>query len=333
MNGKPLPIAKPKFEFAPTGNLLASPWKFQKHGQSGIEVSDLFPQIGSCIDDICVIRSMNGGNQVSHGPALLEHQHRRRRLQPPQPGGVDALRPGDREPEPARLPQPQPVALSRRGAELRLGVPAGELSRERASATAARPFKEARLSNLTPGDDPRLAAAAARPARATRIAQHLERVGRRPAPGSPHRRVRDGLPDAGRGPGGDGPRPRDRRRRRLSTASARSRPTSTAGSACWPGAVSRPACGSCRSTYSYPAELLGRARRPAQQPLEQCQEGRPADRRPADGPEGARPARRHAGDLRHRVRPHAGGAGDRRPRPPSARLQRSGWPAAASAAG
>src|SRR5881628_2762262 len=32
MNGKPLPFAKPKFEFAPTGNLLASPWKFQKHG-------------------------------------------------------------------------------------------------------------------------------------------------------------------------------------------------------------------------------------------------------------------------------------------------------------
>src|SRR5262245_1307656 len=71
MNGKPLPVAKPKFEFAPTGNLLASPWKFQKHGRSGIEVSELFPKIASCIDDICVIRSMNGGNQVSHGPALL----------------------------------------------------------------------------------------------------------------------------------------------------------------------------------------------------------------------------------------------------------------------
>ena len=71
MNGQPLPIAKPKFEFAPTGNLLASPWKFRPYGQSGIEVSELFPRIGSCIDDICVIRSMNGGDQVSHGPALL----------------------------------------------------------------------------------------------------------------------------------------------------------------------------------------------------------------------------------------------------------------------
>jgi hypothetical protein len=71
MNGQPLPIAKPKFEFAPTGNLLGSPWKFQKHGQSGLEVSELFPQIGSLADDLCVIRSMNGGDQVSHGPALL----------------------------------------------------------------------------------------------------------------------------------------------------------------------------------------------------------------------------------------------------------------------
>ncbi len=71
MNGQPLPIPKPKFEFAPTGNLLASPWKFAKYGQSGIEVSELFPEIGSMIDDICVVRSMNGGDQVSHGPALL----------------------------------------------------------------------------------------------------------------------------------------------------------------------------------------------------------------------------------------------------------------------
>lgn len=71
MNGKPLPIPKPKFEFAPTGNLLASPWKFSKYGQSGVEVSELFPEIGSVIDEICVVRSMNGGDQVSHGPALL----------------------------------------------------------------------------------------------------------------------------------------------------------------------------------------------------------------------------------------------------------------------
>jgi hypothetical protein len=71
LNGKPLPIAKPKFEFAPTGNLLASPWKFHKSGRCGTEISELFPEIGARADDMCVIRSMNGGNEVSHGPALL----------------------------------------------------------------------------------------------------------------------------------------------------------------------------------------------------------------------------------------------------------------------
>jgi Protein of unknown function (DUF1501) len=71
MNGKPLPIAKPQFEFAPTGNLLASPWKFKKHGRCGTEFSELFPLLAAQADDLCVIRSMNGGNEVSHGPALL----------------------------------------------------------------------------------------------------------------------------------------------------------------------------------------------------------------------------------------------------------------------
>src|SRR6185503_2830114 len=55
-NGKPLPFEKPKLERTKTGNLLASPWKFSRHGQSGIEVSELLPRTASCIDDICVIR-------------------------------------------------------------------------------------------------------------------------------------------------------------------------------------------------------------------------------------------------------------------------------------
>ena len=42
-NGKPLPFAKPKLERTKTGNLLASPWKFSKHGQSGTAVSELLP--------------------------------------------------------------------------------------------------------------------------------------------------------------------------------------------------------------------------------------------------------------------------------------------------
>jgi hypothetical protein len=51
------------FEVAPTqfdnnGTILASPWKFKNYGQSGIPVSDLFPHIATCVDDLAVMRSM-----------------------------------------------------------------------------------------------------------------------------------------------------------------------------------------------------------------------------------------------------------------------------------
>ncbi|MEX2288317.1 MAG: DUF1501 domain-containing protein [Planctomycetaceae bacterium] len=70
-NGKPLPFAKPRVTSGKTGNLLRSPWNFQKRGESGIEVSELFPHVGGCIDDICLINSMWGSNS-RHGSALLE---------------------------------------------------------------------------------------------------------------------------------------------------------------------------------------------------------------------------------------------------------------------
>jgi hypothetical protein len=50
--------------------LMGSPFPFHKHGRSGIEVSKLFPHIGSCIDDICVVRSMWTDNP-NHEPGLL----------------------------------------------------------------------------------------------------------------------------------------------------------------------------------------------------------------------------------------------------------------------
>jgi hypothetical protein len=42
----------------PIGHLMKSPFEFQKHGQSGIEISDLFPHTARFADDLCVIRSM-----------------------------------------------------------------------------------------------------------------------------------------------------------------------------------------------------------------------------------------------------------------------------------
>ena len=70
-NGKPLPFEKPRLERIKTGNLLASPWKFARHGQSGIEVSELLPGLASRIDDVCVIRSMVADN-INHTGAALQ---------------------------------------------------------------------------------------------------------------------------------------------------------------------------------------------------------------------------------------------------------------------
>jgi hypothetical protein len=70
-SGKPFPGAKPRVVFAQTGNLLASPWAFKKYGQSGIEVSDLFPHVAKCVDDLCILRSLHADN-TAHGGALLQ---------------------------------------------------------------------------------------------------------------------------------------------------------------------------------------------------------------------------------------------------------------------
>jgi hypothetical protein len=44
-----------------SSKVLASPWKFKRHGQSGIEISELLPHLAEVIDDITIIRSMRTG--------------------------------------------------------------------------------------------------------------------------------------------------------------------------------------------------------------------------------------------------------------------------------
>src|SRR6185295_946985 len=67
-HGQELPINLPTER--KTGAAYASPFKFQKYGQSGIEVSELFPGVGECIDDVAVIRGMHG-DSPNHEPSLL----------------------------------------------------------------------------------------------------------------------------------------------------------------------------------------------------------------------------------------------------------------------
>ncbi len=67
-HGKPIPSSLPTER--KTGGALASPFKFKKYGQSGIEVSELYEQTAQHIDDICVIRSMHA-DIPNHEPSLL----------------------------------------------------------------------------------------------------------------------------------------------------------------------------------------------------------------------------------------------------------------------
>jgi len=70
-HGKPLPIEKPKLMQSETEGLFGSPWSFQRHGQSGIEVSELLPHIAGQIDNLCIIRSMVADN-INHTGACLQ---------------------------------------------------------------------------------------------------------------------------------------------------------------------------------------------------------------------------------------------------------------------
>jgi hypothetical protein len=52
---------------------LASPWPFRRHGESGMPVSDLFPHISACVDDLAVIRSMKADLPLHSTGVLFLH--------------------------------------------------------------------------------------------------------------------------------------------------------------------------------------------------------------------------------------------------------------------
>jgi hypothetical protein len=67
--GKELPQGKLRTE-RKTGAAFPSPFEFKQYGESGIEVSSIFPKIAACIDDIAVIRSMKA-KLPNHEPSLM----------------------------------------------------------------------------------------------------------------------------------------------------------------------------------------------------------------------------------------------------------------------
>jgi hypothetical protein len=69
--GKPLPFEQPKLVRTQTVNCLPTSFRFARHGQSGMEVSELLPHIAGCADDLCVVRSMVADN-INHNGACLQ---------------------------------------------------------------------------------------------------------------------------------------------------------------------------------------------------------------------------------------------------------------------
>lgn len=75
LDGQAFPGELPRVSFAAANGrdaskLWSSPWAFQPYGESGIPVSELYPEVAQCVDDLCVINSMHGSNPA-HGAAVL----------------------------------------------------------------------------------------------------------------------------------------------------------------------------------------------------------------------------------------------------------------------
>ncbi|MFO0928841.1 MAG: DUF1501 domain-containing protein [Gemmataceae bacterium] len=66
--GKPIPLQLRTER--KTGAAFPSPYKFSKHGQSGLEISEIFPHLAQHADKLCVIRSMHA-DVPNHEPSLL----------------------------------------------------------------------------------------------------------------------------------------------------------------------------------------------------------------------------------------------------------------------
>jgi len=68
-HGQPMPGGDLQHE-RKTGSLMKSPFAFKKYGQSGKEVSEIFPHLGECVDDMCFVHSVFT-EIPNHEPALL----------------------------------------------------------------------------------------------------------------------------------------------------------------------------------------------------------------------------------------------------------------------
>ena len=168
---------------------------FKKYGQSGIEMSEMLPNVGAMADEICLVRSMNT-EAVNHAPGRDLLHDGCPGSRPAQHGSLAGLRPGQRDRQPADIRRDD---LERQGQDLRpalLRLLLGQ--RVPAQPVPGRPVSQhgrpGAVSRQPSGREPRGAAGAARRHGRDECgpSERLWRSRDRHA----HRAVRDGLPDA-----------------------------------------------------------------------------------------------------------------------------------------
>jgi hypothetical protein len=57
-NGRAIPFETPTTVFNISNKILPSPYNFKKYGECGADVSELFPHLATCVDDMAIVRSM-----------------------------------------------------------------------------------------------------------------------------------------------------------------------------------------------------------------------------------------------------------------------------------
>ena len=115
--------------FAKPRLILRSPWKFSKHGQCGMDVSELLPNLATCVDDIAFVKSVRDREWQSSGCDVPD-EHRTRAAWTSFSRRMGDIRAWIGEQESsrlrrsARLPRPPVQRLAAMGT----GVSAGQLS-------------------------------------------------------------------------------------------------------------------------------------------------------------------------------------------------------------
>ena len=70
--GQPMPVKIERTQFNNNGKIFPSPFEFRRYGQSGLDVSSMFPHLRDCADELAVVRSMiSPANEHAQGNFFL----------------------------------------------------------------------------------------------------------------------------------------------------------------------------------------------------------------------------------------------------------------------